>query len=80
MRRWVERVDSAVLVTLCGPLGQVLGVENSTRQLCCHGFMQFNPDNMHGVRLAELLVDMLADGMGDSDALKDLLTSHLFRH
>ncbi|MDQ0865332.1 hypothetical protein QF036_002913 [Arthrobacter globiformis] len=41
--------------------------------------MQFNHDNMHGVRLAESLVNMLADGMWDSDALKDLLTSHLFR-
>jgi hypothetical protein len=76
MRRWVERVDSAVLVTLCGPLGQVLGVENSTRQLCCHGFMQFNPDNMHGVRLAESLANMLTNGMGDSDARARGLGTH----
>ncbi|HKS03164.1 MAG TPA: CGNR zinc finger domain-containing protein [Arthrobacter sp.] len=41
--------------------------------------MQFNHDNMHGVRLAESLVNMLADGRWDSDALQDLLTRHLFR-
>ena len=41
--------------------------------------MQFNHDNMHGVRLAESLVSMLADATWDSAALQDLLTSHLFR-
>ncbi|MFF2318684.1 CGNR zinc finger domain-containing protein [Arthrobacter sp. NPDC058097] len=41
--------------------------------------MQFNHDNMHGVRLAESLVNMLADGMWGSDSLEDLLASHLFR-
>jgi predicted RNA-binding Zn ribbon-like protein len=41
--------------------------------------MQFNHDNMHGVRLAESLVNMLADATWDSAALQDLLTSHLFR-
>lgn len=42
-------------------------------------FVQFNHDNMHGVRLAESLVNMLADGAWDTDALQDLLTRHLFR-
>ena len=41
--------------------------------------MQFNHDNMHGVRLAESLVNMLADGSWDRPALEDLLKSHLFR-
>lgn len=41
--------------------------------------MQFNHDNMHGVRLAESLVNMLADGLWDTAALQDLLTRHLFR-
>ncbi|MDP9696016.1 UNVERIFIED_ORG: hypothetical protein J2X79_003594 [Arthrobacter globiformis] len=41
--------------------------------------MQFNHDNMHGVRLAESLVNMLADGLWDREALQDLLTSRLFR-
>jgi predicted RNA-binding Zn ribbon-like protein len=41
--------------------------------------MQFNHDNMHGVRLAESLVNMLADGPWDGSALQDLLASHLFR-
>jgi len=51
-------------------------VENSTGQLCCHGFMQFNPDNMHGVRLAESLANMLTNGMGDSDARARGLGTH----
>ncbi|UKA52412.1 hypothetical protein LFT45_11580 [Arthrobacter sp. FW305-BF8] len=34
---------------------------------------------MHGVRLAESLVNMLADGLWDSGALQELLTSYLFR-
>lgn len=41
--------------------------------------MQFNHDNMHGVRLAESLVNMLADGQWGSDALQELLANHLFR-
>ncbi|MFE4836443.1 CGNR zinc finger domain-containing protein [Arthrobacter sp. NPDC056691] len=41
--------------------------------------MQFNHDNMHGVRLAESLVNMLADGPWGSAALQDLLTTHMFR-
>lgn len=41
--------------------------------------MQFNHDNMHGVRLAESLVNMLADGPWDGGALQHLLASHLFR-
>ena len=41
--------------------------------------MKFNHDNMHGVRLAESVVNMLADGPWDREALQDLLTSHLFR-
>ena len=38
--------------------------------------MQFNPDNMHGVRLAESLVNMLTNGMGDSDARARGLGTH----
>jgi predicted RNA-binding Zn ribbon-like protein len=41
--------------------------------------MQFNHDNMHGVRLAESLVNMLADGPWDTGTLQGLLASHLFR-
>lgn len=41
--------------------------------------MQFNHDNMHGVRLAESLVNMLGDGPWDSDVLQELLTGHMFR-
>jgi len=41
--------------------------------------MQFNHDNMHGVRLAEALVNMLVEDTWDSGGLQDLLTHHLFR-
>lgn len=33
--------------------------------MCCHGFMQFNHDNMIGVRLAEELVNLVEDDLWD---------------
>jgi predicted RNA-binding Zn ribbon-like protein len=41
--------------------------------------MQFNHDNMPGVRLAEALVNMLAEDTWDIPVLQELLTDHLFR-
>lgn len=41
--------------------------------------MQFNHDNMHGVRLAEALVNMLVEDTWDIPILQELLADHLFR-
>jgi predicted RNA-binding Zn ribbon-like protein len=41
--------------------------------------MQFNHDNMSGVRLAEALVNMLIEDRWDIPILQELLTDHLFR-
>ena len=50
-----------------------------TLQLWCHRFMQFNHDNMSGIRLAEAMVNMLAEGTWGIPVLQELLTDHLFR-
>ena len=50
-----------------------------TLQLWCHWFMQFNHDNMSGVRLAETLVNMLIEDTWGIPILQELLTDHLFR-
>jgi predicted RNA-binding Zn ribbon-like protein len=50
-----------------------------TLQLWCHWFMQFNHDNMSGVRLAEALVNMLIEDTWGIPILQELLTDHLFR-
>lgn len=42
--------------------------------------MQFNHDNMSGVRVAEALVNMLGGGGWDEGALEDLLADHLFHN
>jgi len=42
--------------------------------------MQFNHDNMSGVRVAEELVNMLGGGGWDEGALADLLAAHLFHN
>lgn len=41
--------------------------------------MQFNHDNMSGVRLAEALVNMLIEDTWGIPILQELLTDHLFR-
>jgi predicted RNA-binding Zn ribbon-like protein len=41
--------------------------------------MQFNHDNMSGVRLAEALVNMLIDDTWGIPSLQELLADHLFR-
>lgn len=41
--------------------------------------MQFNHDNMHGVWLAEALVNLLVEDTWDIPILQELLADHLFR-
>lgn len=47
--------------------------------LWCHGLMQFNHDNMSGVRLAEELVNRLDGGAWDPSSLNGLLERFHYR-